>query len=73
VEHRKASDPGSNYQKEKSGLKINEHFWRWVDAVRLTKKTPKDCYIELAKKAKFPNTSYFNKLRQAMIIWANLF
>ncbi|MFC1750045.1 hypothetical protein ACFL2V_14695 [Pseudomonadota bacterium] len=73
VEHRKASDPGANCQKEKTGIRLNEDFWKWVDATKLTQSTPKNCYIELAKKIRFPDTHYFTKLREAMIIWANLF
>ncbi len=73
IRHRKASMPHTNHQKEKLGMVINEHLWKEVGRVRLTKKTAKDCYVELAKKIKFPPGSYFSKLRQAMIIWANLF
>ncbi len=73
VEHRKASNPFSNLKKEAAGIEINEELWKAVDKVKLTKTTPKDCYIELAKKVKFPKGRYFTKLRAAMIIWANLF
>lgn len=73
VEHRKASKPDENRIKELSGMNINEVLWKKVDAVKLTGRTPKDCYIELAKKVNFPKNIYFNKLKKAMIIWANLF
>jgi len=73
VEHRKASKPKDNYQKELAGMKINEILWKRVGEVKLTKKTPKTCYIELAEKIKFPNSKYFQQLKEAMIIWANLF
>lgn len=73
VEHRKASDPNVNIQKEKTGLPVNETLWQWVDAVKLTRQTPVLCYQELAKKILFPHTRYFRKLRQAMLIWSELF
>ncbi len=73
VKHNKASKPNENKKKEISGLKVNEKIWKLVDDVHLTKDNPKDCYIELARKVKFPQNSYFKSLRKAMIIWANLF
>lgn len=73
VEHRKASDALTNMRKEKEGVKTNELLWKIVDRVVLTQKTPALCYKELANKAKFPNESYFTKLKEAMNIWANLF
>lgn len=73
VAHRKASIPGSNYEKEKPGMKINETLWQKVVAVKLTKKTPAECYVELAQKIEFPHEPYFEKLRLAMIIWGKLF
>jgi reversibly glycosylated polypeptide/UDP-arabinopyranose mutase len=73
VEHRKASDPDVNIQKEKTGLPVNEKVWQWVDKVKLTKQTPALCYQELAKGIVFPHTQYFAKLRQAMLIWSDLF
>lgn len=73
VEHRKASDADVNIRKEKTGLKINEQLWQWVDGVRLTKQTPALCYRELARGISFPHTRYFMKLRRAMLIWSELF
>jgi len=71
INHKKASKPLKNLKKEENGMKINEKLWKLVDNVKLTSKTPKDCYIELARKIDFPKNAYFTKLRQAMIIWAN--
>ena len=73
VEHRKASDPHKNLLKEKKGIKTNETLWKVVDRVVLTQKTPVSCYVELIKKVRFPNEKYFEKLREAMLIWAGLF
>lgn len=73
IKHNKASKVEHNHIKETEGLKINEVVWRRVDSVKLTKETPIDCYVELANKVKFPNNSYFNKLKKAMVIWASLY
>lgn len=73
INHKKASKPKENHKKEVSGMKMNERLWHLVDAVKLTKDNPKDCYIELAKKIKFPNSNYFKNLKKAMIIWSDLF
>ncbi|MBI4062659.1 hypothetical protein HY410_01940 [Candidatus Gottesmanbacteria bacterium] len=73
VEHRKASDPHKNLLKEKKGMQTNETLWKAVDQVVLTQKTPVFCYAELVEKIHFPKDKYFKKLREAMMIWANLF
>lgn len=73
VDHRKASLSKDNLKKESEALIVNESLWKKIDSVKLTAKTPKECYIELAKKVKFPNTKYFRRLREAMVIWAKLF
>src|SRR4030042_4762415 len=72
VEHRKASDSKKNIIKERTGLRINERLWRWVNEVKLTRDNPADCYMEIAHKTYFPQTEYFERLRKAMIIWSNL-
>ena len=73
VEHKKASLPKNNLKMEKDTMFMNEVLWKKIDEVKLTAKTPKECYIELAKKTVFPKSKYFKKLSEAMIIWANLF
>ncbi len=73
VDHRKASDPGANLQKEKTGMAANEMLWKIVDVVKLTKSDPASCYKELAQKSKFPRLPYFERLRKAMKIWSGLF
>jgi reversibly glycosylated polypeptide/UDP-arabinopyranose mutase len=73
VEHRKRSEPGVNLGKERVGMQVNEDFWRWVEAVVLTETSVTGCYRELAVKVRFPRGGYFDKLREAMVIWANLF
>jgi hypothetical protein len=73
IEHRKASLVRNNHKKEINGMKINEDLWKCVSEVKLTKTTPKTCYLELSNKIKFPKGAYFEKLKKAMVIWANLF
>lgn len=73
VEHRKASDPFKNLQKEATGIEKNELIWKAVDEVILTEQTPATAYRELATKVSFPKEPYFKKLRDAMQIWAELF
>ncbi len=73
INHKKASKPSENHIKELSAMSVNETIWRLVDAVKLTAKTPKGCYLELARKVKFPSGSYFTKLKKAMVLWSNLF
>ncbi|MCX6793763.1 MAG: hypothetical protein NTY06_01525 [Candidatus Gottesmanbacteria bacterium] len=73
VEHRKASDPYKNLLKEKRGIVVNEWLWKRIDEVILTKKTPAECYQELAHKVRFPRSTYFERLREAMVYWGNLF
>lgn len=73
VHHKKASKPTENHIKEMSGLKVNETLWKLIDEVKLTKNTPKACYVELASKINFPKNNYFQKLKKAMVIWANLY
>jgi hypothetical protein len=73
VRHRGDSDRRKNLRKEKSGLIINERFWKLVDEIQLTKRTAATSYLELSEKIRFPMGYYFRKLRQAMKIWAKLF
>lgn len=73
INHKKASITKHNRMKELKGMEINEILWKSVDRVILTKNSPKLCYIELANKIKFPKGEYFKKLKEAMIVWANLF
>jgi len=73
VEHRKASDPFKNLQKEAKGIEANERLYKEIAKVRLSSKNTRDCYIELAEKVHFPKEDYFDYLKKAMKIWANLF
>lgn len=70
--HDRASNPDTNIEKEKTGKKVNEFLWKDIDQIELTAKNFKDCYIELAQKLS-TYSPYWEKLKKAMIIWANLF
>ena len=72
VEHRQKSSVLTNLKKEKSGIKVNEDFFQSVKKVELKSRSINGCYEELAKKIRLPNKQYFNKLKQAMKIWANI-
>ena len=72
IEHQRASNVWTNLRKEMPGYEVNETLWRAVDSVVLTKETVRDCYRELAEK--LPLTGeYWDRLRRAMTIWAELF
>ena len=73
VEHRKASDPAKNLEKERKGMKVNERLWTAVDRVHLVSRSPASAYRELAKKIIFPKGEYFVALRHAMMLWGRLF
>lgn len=72
VEHRKASNPFTNLQKEARGIKTNEDLYQQVEKVKLTKKNPKDAYGELVSKLDLKG-DYFVKLKEAINIWLDLF
>jgi len=73
--HDRASNPDTNIQKEATGLIVNEHLWKDVENMKFTGKTFKDCYLELANQLSDyqVNKEYWPRLREAMVIWANLF
>lgn len=73
VEHRKASDPLKNLEKEKRGMEENEFLWRTVQQQALLAKTPRVCYGELIAKIQFSRTNYFKCLTQATQKWLELF
>ncbi len=70
--HDRASNPLTNIKKEKTGLRVNEYLWQKVDEVRLTSKTFKDCYYELAHKLNL-NDVYWKQQKKAMKLWTTLY
>lgn len=73
VEHRKASDPFKNLQKEAKGIEVNEEVWKNVSDLTLTSKNMKSSYRRIAKNLSFKNTEYGLSLKKAMNIWLDLF
>ncbi|OGM12639.1 hypothetical protein A2V80_01695 [Candidatus Woesebacteria bacterium RBG_16_39_8b] len=75
VWHDKASNPEVNIKKEATGLKVNEYFWQAVDRIKLYEHDFKNCYLEIANNldVQDDNTKYWNKLKQAMKLWASLY
>lgn len=73
VEHKKASDPSVNLQKEQAGMKENEDMWKRTAAIRLTGDTVTACYEEIAEVVVSWNTPYFTALGSAMRAWIRLF
>jgi hypothetical protein len=62
----------ANLRKEAPGLEANEMFWEAVDSIVLQGTTFKDCYKEIAEKLPLKG-EYWDKLRRAMRIWADLY
>ena len=71
VRHSKKSNKWVNLKKEVSGYEVNEIFWQRVDEVVLTKDSVAGAYVELGQKLNMKG-DYWDKLRKAMEIWANL-
>lgn len=77
VEHRKQSDALTNMQKQAPGIKMNEHFWKVVRDIKLTKPTITSAYRELIEK--LPDTitdevpGWTKKFKEAALIWISLF
>lgn len=72
VEHQRASDVWANLCKEVPGYQANEEFWKAIDSIVLTKSDICDCYKEIGDKLSLSG-EYWNRVRAAMSIWANLF
>ncbi|NIM94636.1 MAG: hypothetical protein GTO18_13125 [Anaerolineales bacterium] len=72
VSHQRASNVWSNLHKEVAALEVNEIFWQAVDNVVLTEDSIIGCYKEIAEKLELEG-EYWEKLREAMRAWAELF
>jgi len=72
VEHQRASNVWANLRKETPGYEVNEALWAAVDSLVLSQCTFQDCYRELATKLPLRG-DYWDQLRKAMQVWANLF
>jgi reversibly glycosylated polypeptide/UDP-arabinopyranose mutase len=72
VHHDRASNVWENLRKEATGYEINESLWRAVDQIVLTESSVRGCYVELAQKLPIEGP-YWDSLREAMRLWADLF
>ncbi|MBU4421378.1 hypothetical protein KKB41_00260 [Patescibacteria group bacterium] len=72
IRHSRASDAQKNFELEATGMPLNEWFYKEVAGIALESDSFKDCYRELALKLPSKN-GYFDKLKEAMEIWAGLF
>ena len=72
VEHRKKSDQWANLDRESSGYKVNETFWRAVDSVVLSASDIQGAYKQIAESLPLEG-EYWSKLRHAMHVWADIF
>jgi len=72
IHHSRASDARKNFELESAGLPVNEWLYKEVAGIALASDSFKGCYRELALKLPSKN-GYFDKLKEAMIIWAELF
>jgi hypothetical protein len=70
--HKRASNVFKNLKKELPGLSVNEEFWQKIDSIKLTSNSIKGCYLQIAEELNFAG-NYWEKLKTAMKIWANLF
>jgi reversibly glycosylated polypeptide/UDP-arabinopyranose mutase len=61
IHHARASNPMVNLVKEAPGIAANEYFWRVIDEIHLTAKTPSSCMQEVAdflKQGSYPCAAY---------------
>jgi len=72
VVHHRASNVWDNLQKEISGLEINEELWKAIDKIVLHENSIIECYKEIAHNIDMPG-NYWEKSKEAMLIWADLF
>jgi hypothetical protein len=72
VHHARASNVELNLRKETPGYPINEVLWRKVDSLSLTATSVAACYSQIAEGLDMDG-DYWETLRRAMLIWADLF
>lgn len=81
IHHDRASNVFANLKKEANGLEVNEKFWQVIDlfALDTQESRPRRLYAEVAEAValvgrEFPeHKQYFERLSEAMVIWAGLF
>ena len=75
VEHRRASDPFVNLEKESGGIGANERLWEIVDAVDLEADSPLACMREMGAGlvAAAGDDAYVDRWGQGISAWCDLF
>jgi len=73
VDHRRASDPFVNLNKEGPGIGANEHIWQAVDAVELTATTPLGAMREVGGGLERAGDEYVAGWGAAIGHWCDLF
>lgn len=76
INHAKASNLFDNLVKEAPGIKFNENFWMTVDAIALTKTSPKECMLEVGESLALyegEHQEYVNTLGAAIRVWCKYF
>ncbi len=71
VEHRKASDPFKNLQKEAKGIETNEQLWREVNKYQFKNKNLSQNYVALINSLNIKE-KYFDKLKEAAKVWVKV-
>jgi reversibly glycosylated polypeptide / UDP-arabinopyranose mutase len=72
VEHRKASDPFKNLQKEAMGIEMNEEVWEMVDKTIIDEIHPSECYQQLSLSISVKRKRNFKKICVAMNTWVKV-
>lgn len=75
VFHKHYGNANDNVEKEKGGIELNELLWRDVPKMELYGKTYRSCYVEIANKLPLYSgyEPYMEKLKKAMLTWADFF
>jgi reversibly glycosylated polypeptide/UDP-arabinopyranose mutase len=71
VDHRRASDPFCNLEKEAAGIRRNETFWKEVDAIELSADTPARCMLEITAGLADNADPHTAKLGKAIERWVH--
>ncbi len=73
VDHRRASNPFVNLEKEAPGIVANEHVWETIDAIELTAREPLACMIELGEALAAGTDGYLTDWGRSIVGWCALF
>jgi Reversibly glycosylated polypeptide len=73
VDHRRASDPFVNLEKEGPGIGANERAWEAVDAVELTASRPLGAMREAGRGLERAEDKYLARWGRSIGLWCDLF